>query len=164
MYPGMNMIRCSIMRGGTSKGIFLMAHDLPSDRDQQDKVILQIFGTPDIRQIDGLGGGDLLTSKCAIIGPPSRPDADVDYTFAQVALDEASVNRKGNCGNIAAAVGPFAIHHGLVPVTEPVTTVRIHLTNSDNIVTAEIPVSEAKPSSTESFILTACRGPGPASP
>ena len=78
MYPGMNMIRCSIMRGGTSKGIFLMAHDLPSDRDQQDKVILQIFGTPDIRQIDGLGGGDLLTSKCAIIGPPSRPDADVD--------------------------------------------------------------------------------------
>ena len=144
MYPGMNMIRCSIMRGGTSKGIFLMAHDLPSDRDQQDKVILQIFGTPDIRQIDGLGGGDLLTSKCAIIGPPSRPDADVDYTFAQVALDEASVNRKGNCGNIAAAVGPFAIHHGLVPVTEPVTTVRIHLTNSDNIVTAEIPVSEGE--------------------
>ena len=144
MYPGMDMIRCTIMRGGTSKGIFLMAHDLPTNPSQQDDVILQIFGTPDIRQIDGLGGGDLLTSKCAIIGPSSRPDADVDYTFAQVALDKALVNRKGNCGNIAAAVGPFAIHQGLVPVTEPVTTVRIHLTNSHNIVTAEIPVANGE--------------------
>lgn len=132
------------MRGGTSKGIFLMKKDLPEDPAERDRIILSIFGSPDIRQIDGLGGADLLTSKLALIAPPTRDDADVDYTFAQVGLDQSTVNMKGNCGNIAAAVGPFAINNGLVEVREPVTTVRIHLTNSHSLLVAEVPVKAGR--------------------
>lgn len=131
---------CCIMRGGTSKGIFLKKNHLPSDPAQRDAVILEIFGSPDVRQIDGLGGSDPLTSKLAIIGPATRPDADVDYTFAQVSIDRPFVDCNGNCGNISAGVGPFAINEGMVKVTEPVTTVRIHNTNTGKILIADVPV------------------------
>lgn len=145
MYPGMKELPCTIMRGGTSKGIFIMSHELPSDPVKRDEEICKIFGSPDIRQIDGLGGADVLTSKLAIISPSSRPDADVEYTFGQVSFEERMVDYKGNCGNISAAVGPYAIDKGLVKAVEPVTTVRIYLTNSGKILTEEVPVKDGKP-------------------
>lgn len=133
------------MRGGTSKGIFIMSHELPKDPEERDKEICRIFGSPDVRQIDGLGGADVLTSKLAIISPSDRPDADVEYTFGQVSFEEQMVDYKGNCGNISAAVGPFAIDKGMVKAVEPVTTVRIYLTNSGKILTEEVPVKDGKP-------------------
>lgn len=144
MHPEMKEYKCSIVRGGTSKGIFIMENELPADREARDDLICRIFGSPDIRQIDGLGGADVLTSKLAIIGPSSREDADVDYTFGQVSFERKFVDYKGNCGNISAAVGPYAIDHGLVKAKEPVTTVRIHLTNSGQILTARVPVRNGK--------------------
>ena len=144
MHPEMEMLKCSIVRGGTSKGVFILKNELPKDSAKRDEVICAIYGSPDLRQIDGLGGADVLTSKLAIISPPSRPDADVDYTFGQVSFETKFVDYGGNCGNISAAVGPFAIDEGFVEPVEPVTTVRIHLTNSNNILVAEVPVKNGK--------------------
>ena len=137
-------VKCSIVRGGTSKGIFIMENELPSDPVQRDKYILEIFGSPDVRQIDGLGGADVLTSKLAIIGPSSREDADVDYTFGQVSFVEEKVDYKSNCGNISAGVGPLAIYKGLVKAVEPYTTVRIHQVNTDTIINAKVEVRDGK--------------------
>lgn len=137
-------VRCSIVRGGTSKGIFIMENDLPADPTLRDKYILEIFGSPDVRQIDGLGGADVLTSKLAIIGPASREDADVDYTFGQVSFAEAKVDFKSNCGNISSAVGPFAIDKGLVRAVAPYTTVRIHQVNTNTIINAKVEVKDGK--------------------
>lgn len=144
MHPEMEQIRCAIMRGGTSKGIFIRLNELPSDPQKRDQVIKAIFGSPDIRQIDGLGGADTLTSKCAIIGPSTRSDADVDYTFAQVGIEQDVVDYKGNCGNISSAVGPFAVDEGMVPITTPVTNVRINQTNTGRIIVAEVSIKEGK--------------------
>ncbi len=137
-------ISCAILRAGTSKGIFLKENDLPDDPRERDRKIMEIFGSPDVRQIDGLGGADPLTSKVAIIGPPSRPDADVDYTFGQVGITEPLVDYSGNCGNISSGVGPFAIDEGLVRAVEPVTRVRINNTNTGKILVAEVPVRNGK--------------------
>jgi 2-methylaconitate cis-trans-isomerase PrpF len=137
-------IRTVIMRAGTSKGIFLREEDLPKDKTERDKVILRIFGSPDVRQIDGLGGADPLTSKVAIIGPPSRPDADVDYTFGQVSYVAPTVDYSGNCGNISSGVAPFAIDEGLVKVEEPYTTVRVHNTNTNSILIQKVQVVNGK--------------------
>ena len=137
-------VRCSIVRGGTSKGIFIMENELPSDKAARDAYILEIFGSPDVRQIDGLGGADVLTSKLAIIGPSTRPDADVDYTFGQVSFAESKVDYKSNCGNISAGVGPFAIDKGIVKAVEPYTTVRIHQVNTDTIINARVEVRDGK--------------------
>jgi 2-methylaconitate cis-trans-isomerase PrpF len=128
------------MRGGTSKAVFLRGDALPEDPQARDAAILSLFGSPDPRQVDGLGGADLLTSKLAIIDPPSRPDADLDYTFAQVSITEPVVDYDINCGNISAAVGAFAVDEGLVAVDEPVTAVRIHNTNTHRILGAQVPV------------------------
>ena len=98
-------IPCSWMRGGTSKGAFFLATDLPQDQAARDALLLRIMGSPDLRQIDGLGGADPLTSKVAIVGPASRPDADIDYLFLQVAVDQALVSDQQNCGNLLAALG-----------------------------------------------------------
>ena len=144
MHPEMEMLRCAIMRGGTSKGVFIMANEYPQDPAKRDAVVLAVYGSPDVRQIDGLGGADVLTSKHAIISRSSRPDADVDYTFGQVSIDTAFVDYGGNCGNISSAVGPFAIDEGLVEPVEPVTTVRINMTNSNKILVAEVPVKDGK--------------------
>ena len=108
-------------------------------------MILAIFGSPSLRQLDGLGGADITTSKVAIIGPPTRPDADIDYTFGQVSMDVPFVDFGGNCGNISSGVAPFAIHHGLVNAVEPETTVRIHMTNTDNILVAKVQVKDGEP-------------------
>lgn len=144
MHPEMEKLRCVILRGGTSKGIYINSNELPQDPELRDAVIRAIYGSPDVRQIDGLGGADTLTSKLAIIGPPSRKDADVDYTFAQVGIDLPIVDFSGNCGNISSGVGPYAIDEGLVRAIEPVTTVRIHLTNTHKMIIAEVPVSNGK--------------------
>lgn len=137
-------IPCVIMRAGTSKGIFLKENDLPADQDMRDKMILQIFGSPDVRQIDGLAGADPLTSKLAIIGPPTHPKADVDYTFAQVGIEDSSVSYNGNCGNISSGVGPFAIDESFVKAIEPMTRVCIHNTNTGKLLYAEVQVENGK--------------------
>lgn len=138
------LIRAALIRGGTSKGVFLLAHDLPADPVLRDRVILAIFGSPDPRQIDGLGGADPITSKVAIVARSVRPGADVDYTVGYVSLDRAHVDYEGNCGNISQAVGPFAIDEGLVPVVEPLTRVRIFNTNTHKLIEADVRVSEGR--------------------
>jgi 2-methylaconitate cis-trans-isomerase PrpF len=134
-------LRCSILRGGTSRAVFFRAEDLPADRAAIEPILLDVFGSPDIRQIDGLGGATSQTSKAAIIGPPSRPDADVDYTFAQVSVTDALVDWGGNCGNISSAVGPYSIDAGLVPATDPMTTVRVHNTNTAKVILEHVPTA-----------------------
>jgi len=119
-------IRCVIMRGGTSKAVFLKEADVPSEPGARLRTILAIFGSPDRRQIDGLGGADPLTSKVAIIGPPRAASAGaaathLTYTFGQVAIDEPDVDYLSLCGNISSAVGAFAIAENLVEPIEPVT-------------------------------------------
>src|SRR6185312_12912914 len=120
-------IPCLVMRGGTSKGLYFRNSDLPADQAIRDRVLLAAMGSPDTRQIDGMGGAHPLTSKVAIISPPSRSDADLDYLFLQVVVDEARVDASQNCGNILAGVGPFAIEEGLVPAKDGHTDVRIHM-------------------------------------
>lgn len=127
-----------MMRGGTSKGAFLLASDLPTDAALRDRVLLAIMGSPDRRQIDGLGGADPLTSKVAIVSPSSRDDADIDYLFAQVVVDEARVDYGQNCGNMLAAVGPFAIERGLVRAEVGHTRVAIHMVNTGQIAVATV--------------------------
>jgi 4-oxalomesaconate tautomerase len=130
------------MRGGTSKGAFFLASDLPADKDQRDRVLLAALGSPDHRQIDGIGGASSLTSKVAIIARSTRPDADVDYLFAQVVVDEARVDYGQNCGNLLAGVGPFALERGLVPPTGPHTDVRIYMQNTGQIAVARVVVED----------------------
>lgn len=133
-------VPCVIYRGGTSKAVFLRENHLPSDPATRDDVICAVFGSPDKRQIDGLGGADPLTSKVAIIGPPSRPDADVDYTFGQVDIVAPTVSYNAVCGNISAAVGPYAIDEGFVRTGASPAKVRIHSRNIGRIIVASVPV------------------------
>ena len=131
-------IPCVQMRGGTSKGAYFMASDLPIDDATRDHVLLAVMGSPDIRQIDGIGGADPLTSKVAIVSPSTRPDADVDYLFAQVVVNEARVDYGQNCGNLLAGVGPYAIEKGLIRPTGDVTRVAIHMLNTGQIAIASV--------------------------
>jgi len=153
-------IPCVIQRGGTSKGVYLHQKDLPSDPDLRTRLILAIFGSPDIRQIDGLGGADPLTSKCAIIGPSERADADVDYTMAQVGIEDALIDFGGNCGNISAGVGPFAIDEGLVEVREPETVVRIYNTNTKKILKAYVATGNGRSRYTGDYVIDGVPGTG----
>lgn len=135
-----------LYRGGTSKAFFVDRDDLPSqNRDEIAQWILAIYGSPDPRQIDGVGGADGLTSKFAILGSPTRPDADIDYLFAQVGIDEPTVDWSLICGNISSAVGPYAIERGMVEAQEPTTLVRIHNVNTGKIIRAEVPVANGRP-------------------
>lgn len=131
-------IPCTIMRGGTSKGLFFHAADLPSDPDLRDRVLLAAMGSPDLRQIDGLGGAHPLTSKVAIVSRSARADAQVDYLFLQVAVDKAQVSDSQNCGNLLAAIGPWAIENGLVPASGDETPVRIHMVNTGSLAVANV--------------------------
>ncbi len=141
----MRKVPIVIMRGGTSRGLFAKTEDMPADSVIRDRTILALFGTPDHRQIDGLGGADVLTSKFAMIGPPTRADADVDYTFVQVGIGNATLDYNGNCGNISAAVALYAIQEGYSAAVEPVTLVRIHNTNTGKVFFAEVPVVGGEP-------------------
>ncbi|SCG81998.1 hypothetical protein DW1_0378 [Proteiniborus sp. DW1] len=149
-----------IMRAGTSKGIFIKEENLPKDPKERDELILKIFGSPDIRQIDGLGGADPLTSKLAIIGPSTREDADVDYTFGQVSYVAPKIDYSGNCGNISAGVGPFAVDEGLVKVEEPFTTVRVHNTNTGKLIIERVEVVNGKAKVTGDYSIAGVPGTG----
>ena len=127
------------MRGGTSKGLYFHAKDLPRSTRSRDAALLAAMGSPDARQIDGMGGAHPLTSKVAIISPSQRADADVDYLFLQVVVDKAEVSDSQNCGNILAGVGPWSIENGLVPVAGESTPVRIHMVNTGSIAVAHVP-------------------------
>ncbi len=140
--------------------MFLLASDLPRDPAARDRVILSIFGSPDPRQIDGLGGADPLTSKCAIISRSARADADVDYTLGYVGINKGAVDYEGNCGNISQAVGPFAVDEGLVPVSEPITFVRIFNTNTNKLLIAEVPVRDGKALTEGEFAIHGVPGKG----
>src|SRR5262245_16787943 len=124
------------MRGGTSRGLFFIASDLPRDESTRDRVLLAAMGSPHALQVDGLGGGHPNTSKVAIVDTSSRPDADVDYTFAQISVDRALVDTNPPCGNILAGVGPFAIEAGLTPAQAGETCVRIFNRNTGTLVRA----------------------------
>ena len=126
-------IPCVIQRGGTSKGPYFLASDLPSDPALRDRVLLAIMGSPDARQIDGLGGANPLTSKVAIVSKSATDGIDLDYLFCQVKVDQPMVDVTPNCGNMLAGVAPFALEHGLVPATDGRTTLRIHMVNSGNL-------------------------------
>ncbi|MBZ5753154.1 2-methylaconitate cis-trans isomerase PrpF family protein [Metabacillus rhizolycopersici] len=133
-----------VMRGGTSKGVFLRYEDMPASRLLWEEFILDIMGSPDSRQIDGLGGANSLTSKVAIIQKSNLEEVDIEYTFAQVSVENQLVDFKGNCGNISSAVGPYAIEQGLVPAVEPITTVRIFNTNTQKVIIAEVEVENGQ--------------------
>ena len=135
---GHEEVRCLLMRGGTSKGAYFLAEDLPADPDARDDLLLRVMGSPDERQIDGLGGAHPLTSKVAVVSPSAAPDADVDYLFLQVAVDRPEVSGRQNCGNILAGVGPFAVERGLVPAGEETTAVRIRMVNSGDLGHAQL--------------------------
>ena len=138
-------IRCMWMRGGTSKGGYFLAHDLPSDIATRDAFLLRSMGSPDPRQIDGMGGANPLTSKVAVVKRSERPGIDVDYLFLQVFVDQPVVTDAQNCGNILAGVGPFAIERGLVAAQDGTTDVRIFMENTDQVATATLLVSGSAP-------------------
>ncbi|HIG44059.1 MAG: 4-oxalomesaconate tautomerase [bacterium] len=127
-----------LMRGGTSKGLYFLGRDLPLNITERDRILLAALGSPDDRQIDGVGGAHPLTSKVAIVTPSEAPEADVDYLFLQVVVDRAEVSDGQNCGNILAGVGPFAIENNLVPASDGETEVRIRLVNSGGLAIARV--------------------------
>ena len=137
-------IPCIWMRGGTSKGGIFNAADLPSDPAQRDQVLLEVMGSPDDRQIDGMGGADPLTSKVGIVKKSSHPECDVDYLFLQVFVDQAIVTDSQNCGNILAAVGPYAIEQGFVSITEDVTQVSVFMENTGQIAVLQVQTPDGK--------------------
>ncbi|MFK7854120.1 MAG: 4-oxalomesaconate tautomerase [Granulosicoccus sp.] len=137
-------IPATLMRGGTSRGLYIDSAELPADIATRDAVLLAMMGSPDVRQIDGIGGAHPLTSKVAVLSPPSRSDADVDYLFLQVAVDSTLVSDGQNCGNILAGVGAWAIEQGLVNAMDGETVVRIHMVNSGSMALATIQTPAAK--------------------
>jgi 2-methylaconitate cis-trans-isomerase PrpF len=153
-------IPCAIYRGGTSKPIFFLEKDLPHNPKERDRVVLASFGSPDMRQIDGLGGADPLTSKVAYIGPPTVPGTDVNYTFGYVGIASPVIDYTGNCGNTSAAVGPFALLRGLIDAKEPVTKVRIYNTNTKKIIVGEFPVRGGEFQSEGDFRIDGVPGSG----
>ncbi len=138
-------IRCMQMRGGTSKGAYVLASDLPAGAAKRDDLLLRVMGSPDPRQIDGIGGAHPLTSKVAVVSPSSTEGVDVDYLFLQVVVDQPVVTDKQNCGNILAGIGPFAVERGLVAAQPEQTSVRIRMVNTDSIVTATVPTPDGMP-------------------
>lgn len=135
---------CVFMRGGTSKAIIFHEKDLPEDKSMWDDIFLKVMGTPDVKQIDGMGGTVSSTSKIAIVSPSDREDADVNYTFKQVDIVIPRVDGSANCGNISSAIGPFAIDEGLVEAVEPITVVRVLNTNTNKIIEEHVRVKDKR--------------------
>ncbi len=138
-------IPCMLMRGGTSKGAYFVADDVPGEPSDRDELMLRIMGSPDPKQIDGLGGAHPLTSKVAIVSRSSEPGIDVDYLFLQVVVDAPVVSTAQTCGNLLAGVGPFAVERGLVPAGGDTTTVRIRLVNTGDAATAVFATPGGRP-------------------
>lgn len=158
-------IRCTILRGGTSKGVYLREADLPADPAARERTILKIFGSPDRRQIDGLGGADPLTSKVCIVGPPPEDEpraarAHLSYTFGQVEIDEPAIDFRSLCGNLTSGVGAFAIWENMVRPVAPVTTVRIWNTNLRRMLVCEVPVEDGRPLETGDYAIPGVPGTG----
>ena len=155
-------IRAVYMRGGTSRCLVFHEPDLPPAGAQRDRILLAALGSPDPygRQLDGLGGGISSLSKACLIGPPSRADADVDYTFAQVEVARPVVDYQGNCGNCSSSVGPFAIDEGLVKAVEGETLVRVHNTNTKKLILAHVPVKDGEAAVEGDFALAGVAGRG----
>lgn len=150
----------TLYRGGTSKGVFLHRDSLPTAREALCAALLDIFGSPDPRQIDGLGGGDKLTSKAAIMGPSTQPDTDIDYLFAQVGIRTAEVDFNLNCGNLTAAVAAYAVHEGYVTAAGERATVRIHNVNTGRIIRASVPLKDGMPLEEGLFSMDGVPGTG----
>lgn len=142
-----SVLGCMLMRGGTSKGAYFLAGDLPAEPAQRDVILLGVMGSPDERQIDGIGGANPLTSKVAIVERSRRPDADIDYLFLQVGVGDAVVSDRQNCGNLLAGVGPFAAERGIidVPVDARSMSVRVYMVNTGSIATTTFPIADGRP-------------------
>jgi 2-methylaconitate cis-trans-isomerase PrpF len=154
-------LRAVFMRGGTSKAVIFRTEDLPADQTEWGEIFLAVMGSPDPngRQLDGMGGGLSSLSKICVVGPPSRDDADVDYTFVQVGVTDRLIDLGGNCGNMSSAIGPFAIEEALVP--PPVgdeATVRIHNTNTGKIIVARFPIEDGRLAPGGDFVLDGIAG------
>lgn len=132
------------MRGGTSKGGYFLKDDLPADAVARDALLLRLLGSPDPRQINGMGGGDPLTSKVAVVSKSARPAVDIDYLFLQVFIDRAIVTDAQNCGNILAGIGPFAIERGLVEAQDGVTRVAIYMENTGQVAIATVQTPDGR--------------------
>ncbi len=145
-------IECAIVRGGTTKGVFIDSTQLPTDTNKRDKIILSLFGSPDVRQINGLGGGDPLTSKVALIKRSSDNDTDIDYQSGEVGIDESSINYSTMCGNLAAGAGLFALEMGLIKKTSPFTEIKIRNLNTGKYLFASIPIRDG------SYVTKLCDG------
>ena len=170
--PRGSSIPFAYVRGGTSKALFFHEEDLPPSGRDRDRLLKRFMGTPDPLQIDGMGGTRAVTSKIAIVKPSTRADADVDYTFAQVGVSEDTIGYKANCGNISAAVGPFAIDEGLVEeFREGVSLdsrlktqeVKIYNTNTDKVLVSHVPVNE-EGQSVEQGVCAIAGTPGTGAP
>jgi 2-methylaconitate cis-trans-isomerase PrpF len=166
MKPNPNQIEipAAFYRGGTSKGVFFHERDLPPERAARDQIFLDVIGSPDPykRQLNGMGGGISSLSKVVSIGPATRPDADVDYTFAQIAVDRPAVDYATNCGNLSSAVGPFAIDEALFKpsTTDGTTTVRLHNTNTGVVIHAAVPVAGGRAAVAGDFEIQGVHGTG----
>jgi 4-oxalomesaconate tautomerase len=136
MTAGSGAIRCTLMRAGTSKGLFFLGSDLPAEPSQRDAILLAVMGSGHPMQVDGVGGAHPLASKVAVVSPSSSDDADIDYVFLQLGVEDATITDQQNCGNILAGVGPFAAERGLIRTRDPSTTARIKMVNSGSLVTA----------------------------
>lgn len=156
----MRALKCAIYRGGTSKAVFIDEAELPSGLAARDRLICRVFGSPDRRQIDGLGGADPLTSKLAIIGPPPHAGADLTYTFAQVEIDEPRVDYRSLCGNITAAVGVYAVHRGLVRANGAAARVRVWNSNTQRMLYVEVPLINGAPAELGDFVVPGVPGSG----
>ena len=137
-------IRCMLIRGGTSKGAYFLESDLPSEREARDRLLLALMGSPDKRQVDGLGGAHPLTSKVAIVARSTEPGCNIDFLFAQVGIDEPSVDTTPNCGNILAGIGPFALARGLVRATGAKTIVRVRTLNTGTVADLEMETADGE--------------------
>ena len=154
--------RAVFARGGTSKALIFHAVDLPSDRARWDAIFLSAIGSPDPygRQLNGMGGGVSSLSKVCVVGPSSRPDADIDYTFAQVQIKEARVDYSGNCGNMSSAMGPFAVDEGLVKTDDGQAVVRIHNTNTRKVISATFAVAAGQSVVVGDLVIPGVSGSG----
>lgn len=153
-------IRCAIYRGGTSRGLMLHEALLPPPGRARDRMLISLMGGPDPKQIDGLGGGLVVTSKAALIGPSRRAGVDIDYTFAQIVVGQDKVDYQANCGNISSAVGPFAIESGLIAARDGATPVTIYNTNTNKTIVALIPTPGGKVTYEGDFVLSGVQGTG----
>lgn len=159
-----NKLRATFMRGGTSKAVVFNRRDLPADPAQWDSIFVSVMGSPDPngRQLDGMGGGLSSLSKVCVVGAPTRPDADIDYTFAQISVKSAAVDYSANCGNMSSAMGPFAVSEGLVKApANGEAVVRIHNTNTGKIIVARFPVNDGEIETDGDMAIDGVSGHGP---